>query len=129
MRFANEPLPRDVENAGDETGVEMAKITYIEYGGTRHEIDVPNGLTVMEGARDNNIPGIEADCGGCCACSTCHVYVDEAWVDKLPKKDVMEEDMLDFAWEPDVTRSRLTCQLTVTDQLDGLIVQMPKRQI
>ena len=129
MTFANEPLPRDVESAGDETGVEMAKITYIEYGGKRHEIDVPNGLTVMEGARDNNIPGIEADCGGCCACSTCHVYVDDEWVDKLPKKDVMEEDMLDFAWEPDVTRSRLTCQLTVTDQLDGLIVQMPKRQI
>lgn len=107
----------------------MAKITYIEFGGKRHEIEVSNGLTVMEGARDNNIPGIEADCGGCCACSTCHVYVDESWVNKLPEKDVMEEDMLDFAWEPDPVRSRLTCQLTVTDQLDGLIVQMPERQI
>ena len=107
----------------------MAKITYIEHGGTRHEIDVPNGFTVMEGARDNNIPGIEADCGGSCACSTCHVYVDESWVDRLPEKEAMEEDMLDFAWEPDLERSRLTCQLQVTDELDGLIVQMPEKQI
>lgn len=107
----------------------MAKITYIEHGGTRHEIDVPNGFTVMEGARDNNIPGIEADCGGSCACSTCHVYVDESWVDRLPEKEAMEEDMLDFAWEPDLERSRLTCQLLVTDELDGLIVQMPEKQI
>ncbi len=107
----------------------MAKITYIEYCGTRHEIDVPNGFTVMEGARDNNIPGIEADCGGSCACSTCHVYVDESWVDRLPEKEAMEEDMLDFAWEPDPERSRLTCQLRVTDDLDGLIVQMPEKQI
>ena len=107
----------------------MARITYIEFNGTRHEIDVPNGYTVMEGARDNNIAGIEADCGGSCACSTCHVYVDESWVDRLPEKDIMEEDMLDFAWEPDEVRSRLTCQLRVTDELDGLIVQMPERQI
>ena len=107
----------------------MAKITYIEYNGTRHVIDVPNGLTVMEGARDNNIPGIEADCGGSCACSTCHVYVDPSWVDRLPEKDFLEEDMLDFAWEPDPVRSRLTCQLRVSDKIDGLIVQMPEKQI
>ena len=107
----------------------MAKITYIEYSGMRHEVDVPNGFTVMEGARDNNIPGIEADCGGSCACSTCHVYVDESWVDRLPEKEAMEEDMLDFAWEPDPERSRLTCQLRVTDELDGLVVQMPEKQI
>ena len=107
----------------------MAKITYIEHSGARHEVDVPNGLTVMEGARDNGIPGIEADCGGACACSTCHVYVDPAWVEKLPEKDDMEEDMLDFAYEPDPERSRLTCQLKVTDDLDGLVVQMPERQI
>ncbi|MCY4006554.1 MAG: 2Fe-2S iron-sulfur cluster-binding protein [Rhodobacteraceae bacterium] len=106
----------------------MVKITYIEFGGQRHEIDVPKGLTVMEGARDNNIPGIDADCGGCCACSTCHVYVDESWVNRLPEKDVMEEDMLDFAFEPDPVRSRLTCQLTVTEELEGLIVQMPEKQ-
>jgi 2Fe-2S ferredoxin len=107
----------------------MAKITYIEFNGTRHEVEVPTGLTVMEGARDNNIPGIEADCGGACACSTCHVYVDPAWVDRLPAKDAMEEDMLDFAWEPDPERSRLTCQLRVGDELDGLVVQMPEKQI
>ena len=107
----------------------MAKITYIEHSGTRHEVDVANGLTVMEGARDNNIPGIEADCGGACACSTCHVYVAEEWVEKLPPKDDMEVDMLDFAFEPDETRSRLTCQVKVTDALDGLVVQMPEKQI
>ena len=107
----------------------MAKITYIENNGTEHVVEVANGLTVMEGARDNNIPGIEADCGGACACSTCHVYVDPDWVEKLPAKDDMEEDMLDLAYEPDAARSRLTCQLKVTDALDGLIVQMPEKQI
>lgn len=107
----------------------MAKITYIEHDGTKHEVEVPTGLTVMEGARDNNIPGIEADCGGACACSTCHVYVDADWVEKLPPRDDMEEDMLDFAFEPDPVRSRLTCQLKVSDELDGLVVQMPEKQI
>lgn len=107
----------------------MAKITYIEHNGTEHVVDVPTGLTVMEGARDNNIPGIEADCGGACACSTCHVYVDAAWVYKLPPRDDMEEDMLDFAYEPDPVRSRLTCQLKVSDALDGLVVTMPEKQI
>jgi len=107
----------------------MAKITYIEHNGTKHEVEVANGLTVMEGARDNNIPGIEADCGGACACSTCNVYGDQAWVEKRPAKDDMEEDMLDFAYEPDPERSRLTCQLKVTDELDGLVVQMPEKQI
>ena len=107
----------------------MAKISYIEYSGAKHIVEVANGLTVMEGARDNNIPGIEADCGGACACSTCHVYIDPAWVNKIPKKDDMEDDMLDFAYEPDPARSRLTCQLTVTDDLDGLVVQMPEKQI
>lgn len=107
----------------------MAKITYVEFGGTEHTVDVANGLTVMEGARDNNIPGIEADCGGACACSTCHVYVDADWVEKLDAKDDMEEDMLDFAFEPDPVRSRLTCQVKVTDALDGLKVFMPEKQI
>ena len=106
----------------------MAKITYIEYSGKKHEVEVANGLTVMEGARDNNIPGIEADCGGACACSTCHVYVDAAWAEKIPAKDAMEEDMLDFAWEPNEL-SRLTCQVKVTDELDGLVVQLPEKQI
>jgi 2Fe-2S ferredoxin len=106
----------------------MVKITYIEFGGTEHVVDVPEGLTVMEGARDNNIPGIEADCGGACACSTCHVYVDPGWIDNLPAKEAMEEDMLDFAYEPN-ENSRLTCQLKVTPALDGLIVRMPEKQI
>jgi len=107
----------------------MAKITYIEHNGTEHVIEVSNGLTVMEGARDNNVPGIEADCGGACACSTCHVYVDAAWADKLPAKDDMESDMLDFAWQPDAVRSRLTCQVKVSEDLDGLIVHLPEKQI
>ena len=107
----------------------MPKITYIEHNGTEHEIDVPNGLSVMEGAVRNLVPGIDADCGGACACSTCHVYVHPDWVAKLPERDDMEEDMLDFAYEPDPERSRLTCQLKVSDELDGLIVQMPEMQI
>lgn len=107
----------------------MAKITYVEFGGTEHTVEVANGLTVMEGARDNNIPGIEADCGGACACSTCHVYVDPAWVEKLAPMDDMEEDMLDFAFQPDMSRSRLTCQIKVSEQLDGLKVFMPEKQI
>ncbi|MFN3955431.1 MAG: 2Fe-2S iron-sulfur cluster-binding protein [Pararhodobacter sp.] len=107
----------------------MAKITYVEFNGTRHVVDVAPGLTVMEGARDNNIPGIEADCGGACACSTCHVYVAEDWIDRLPPRDPMEEDMLDFAYEPNPVRSRLTCQIKVSDALDGLVVQMPEKQI
>ncbi|WOI55652.1 2Fe-2S iron-sulfur cluster-binding protein [Palleronia sp. LCG004] len=107
----------------------MPKITYIEHGGTEHVVDVPVGLTVMEGARDNGIPGIEADCGGACACSTCHVYVAEEWVEKLPQRQDMEEDMLDFAYQPDPTRSRLTCQIKVTDDLEGLVVRMPEKQI
>ena len=107
----------------------MAKITYVEHNGTEHVVDVANGLTVMEGARDNNIPGIEADCGGACACSTCHVYVDPDWVEKVPAKDDMEGDMLDFAFEPDPATSRLTCQIKVTDALDGLRVKMPEKQI
>jgi len=107
----------------------MVKITYIEYGGTAHVVDVPAGRTVMEGARDNGLPGIEADCGGACACSTCHVYVHPDWVEKLPPIEDMEEDMLDFAHEPDPTRSRLTCQVKVSDELGGLIVEMPEKQI
>jgi len=120
---------RTREGGPAEERREMAKITYIEHNGTEHVVDVPNGLTVMEGARDNNIPGIEADCGGACACSTCHVYVHPDWVAKLPEIDPMEEDMLEFAYQPDPERSRLTCQLKVSDALDGLVVQMPEKQI
>ena len=105
----------------------MTKIVYIEHSGKSHSINVQNGLTVMEGAIQNNIPGIDADCGGSMACATCHVYVKEEWFDKLSKKEDGEEDMLDMAFEPNKF-SRLSCQLTVTDELDGLIVQLPSKQ-
>jgi 2Fe-2S ferredoxin len=105
----------------------MAKITYIEHGGAEHVIDVKSGLSVMEGAVKNNIPGIDADCGGACACATCHVYVDEAWSEKTGKPSAMEESMLDFAENVEPT-SRLSCQIKVTDLLDGLIVRMPESQ-
>ena len=105
----------------------MAKIKYIEHGGKEHEIDVPNGLTVMEGAIKNNIPGIDADCGGACACATCHVYVSQDWIEKLNPKEDTEEDMLDFAFDVK-ENSRLSCQISVTDELDGLIVNLPEKQ-
>ncbi|HWF75651.1 MAG TPA: 2Fe-2S iron-sulfur cluster-binding protein [Caulobacteraceae bacterium] len=105
----------------------MAKITYIEFNGTEHVVDVKNGLSVMEGAVKNNIPGIDADCGGACACATCHVYVDQAWIDKTGSQSAMEESMLDFA-ENVEDNSRLSCQIKVTDDLDGLVVRMPQSQ-
>jgi 2Fe-2S ferredoxin len=106
----------------------MIKITYVEHNGREHIVAVPKGATVMEGARDNGIPGIEADCGGACSCATCHAYVDPAWVGKLPAKQPMEEDMLDFAHEADPARSRLTCQIRVSEALEGLVLHMPERQ-
>jgi len=105
----------------------MPKITYIEHTGKSHSVEVPKELSVMEGAIQNNIPGIDADCGGSCACATCHVYVDEKWFNKLKKKDENEEDMLDMAYQPNKF-SRLSCQLVVSDELDGLIVRMPSKQ-
>jgi 2Fe-2S ferredoxin len=105
----------------------MAKITYIEHDGTEHTIDVKPGLSVMEGAVKNNIPGIDADCGGACACATCHVYVDEAWRAKTGTPTAMEESMLDFA-EGVEPNSRLSCQIKVSDTLDGLIVRLPESQ-
>ncbi|WP_412065670.1 2Fe-2S iron-sulfur cluster-binding protein [Rhizobium sp. SYY.PMSO] len=106
----------------------MTLIIYVLADGSRRDIDVEVGRSVMEGARDNDIPGIVADCGGACACSTCHVYVDGDWVGKLPAPDRIEQDMIEFAWEPDASRSRLTCQLKVSKDLDGLIVHVPERQ-
>ena len=105
----------------------MPKITYIEHNGKNHTIEVANGLSVMEGAVLNNIPGIDADCGGSMACATCHVYVKEDWFNRLPKKENGEEDMIDMAYEPNKF-SRLSCQITVSDEIDGLIVQLPKKQ-
>jgi len=106
----------------------MAKIKYIEHNGKEHEIDVSNGLSVMEGAVQNGIRGIDADCGGSMACATCHVYVKEDWFNKLPEKSEGEDDMLDQAYEPK-SISRLSCQITVSDELNGLIVHLPEKQI
>jgi ferredoxin, 2Fe-2S len=105
----------------------MAKITYVEFNGTPHVIDVQPGMTVMEGAVKNNVPGIDAECGGACACATCHVYVAPEWSEIVGKPSQMEEDMLDFA--ADVRpNSRLSCQIKVTAALDGLVVTTPARQ-
>ena len=106
----------------------MPKITYVENDGKSHTVEVENGLTVMEGAVQNNIPGIDADCGGGMACATCHVYVKEEWFDKINKKSEGEDDMLDQAFEPNKF-SRLSCQLIVSDELDGLVVTTPSKQI
>jgi len=105
----------------------MSKITYIESNGNSKTIDVENGLSVMEGAVQNNIPGIDADCGGGMACATCHVYVKEEWFNKLDKPEDAEQDMIDMAFEPK-KNSRLSCQLIVSDKLDGLVVTTPSKQ-
>tara|TARA_E500000331_G_C17182728_1_gene681245 strand:+ start:63 stop:383 length:321 start_codon:yes stop_codon:yes gene_type:complete len=105
----------------------MSKITYIENSGKTHTVDVKNGLTVMEGAIQNDIPGIDADCGGGMSCATCHVYVNEVWFDKMPKKEDGEDDMLDMAFEPNKF-SRLSCQIIVSDELEGLVVNLPAKQ-
>tara|TARA_B100002052_G_scaffold229361_1_gene211964 strand:- start:45 stop:365 length:321 start_codon:yes stop_codon:yes gene_type:complete len=106
----------------------MTKIKYIEHNGNQHEIDVANGLSVMEGAVQNDIPGIDADCGGGMACATCHVYVKEDWFNKLPAKAEGEDDMLDQAYEPRPS-SRLSCQIIVSDELNGLTVHLPEKQV
>ena len=106
----------------------MAKITYITHNNEKHTVEIQNGLTVMEGAVQNDIPGIDADCGGSMSCATCHVYVKEDWYDKLSKKEMGEDDMLDQAYEPN-SSSRLSCQIMVSDDLDGLSVHMPEKQV
>ena len=105
----------------------MPKITYKDNQGNSKTIEVAKSLSVMEGAIQNNIPGIDADCGGSMACATCHVYVEEKWLNKLPKAEEAEEDMIDMAFEPK-KNSRLSCQITVTDEIDGLVVTTPKKQ-
>ena len=105
----------------------MAKIHFVDHSGETRTIDVENGATVMEAAIRNAIPGIEAECGGACACSTCHVYIEEDWREKVGEPSPMEEDMLDFAYEVK-PNSRLSCQIKVTAELDGLVVRTPERQ-
>ena len=106
----------------------MAKITFKTHDDNSHVIEIQNGLSVMEGAIQNDIPGIDADCGGGMACATCHVYVNEEWLDKLPNKEDGEEDMLDMAFEPNKF-SRLSCQIIVSDELDGLVLNIPSKQV
>jgi ferredoxin, 2Fe-2S len=105
----------------------MAKITYVEFNGTKHVIDVQAGMSVMEGAVKNNVPGIDAECGGACACATCHVYVDPDWRAKTGEQGDLEASMLDIAYNPQ-PNSRLSCQIKVTEELDGLVVNMPASQ-
>lgn len=105
----------------------MPNVTYIEFNGAEHTVDVAEGLSVMEGAVQNLVPGIDGDCGGACACATCHVYIDPAWVAKTGTRDAMEQSMLDFASEVK-ENSRLSCQIKVTKELDGLILRMPENQ-
>ena len=105
----------------------MPKITYKNFQGNSKTIEVENGLSVMEGAIQNDIPGIDADCGGAMACATCHVYVEEKWLNKLPKAEEAEIDMIDMAYEPK-KNSRLSCQIIVSDELDGLEVATPEKQ-
>ena len=105
----------------------MTKITYKDFEGGSKTIEVENGLSVMEGAIQNEIPGIDADCGGSMACATCHVYVEENWLKKLPKAEDAENDMIDMAFEPK-KNSRLSCQIIVSNELDGLVVTTPEKQ-
>lgn len=105
----------------------MTKITFVSPDGTRYDVDAPNGSTAMENAIKNDVPGIEAECGGACACATCHVYVDEAWTEKIGEPEAMEEDMLDFAYDVR-PNSRLSCQIKIGDELDGLVLTVPERQ-
>lgn len=110
-----------------ESALPMPKITYIAHDGRENVVEAKVGLSVMENAVRNNVPGIDADCGGACACATCHVHVADDWMDAVGKPAPMEEDMLDFAFDVRPT-SRLSCQIKVTDDLDGLIVHVPERQ-
>ena len=105
----------------------MTKITYKNINGGSKTIEVENGLSVMEGAIQNDVPGIDADCGGSMACATCHVYVEEKWFNKLPKAEEAEVDMIDMAYEPK-KNSRLSCQIIVSDELEGLIITTPEKQ-
>ena len=105
----------------------MARIIYLENDGTRHAVEVPSGLTVMDGAKRYTIPGIDGDCGGACACATCHVYVEDGWFERLAPMEELEQAMLDFAFDVAPT-SRLSCQIKVDDSLEGLVVRTPARQ-
>jgi 2Fe-2S ferredoxin len=105
----------------------MAKITYVEFNGAEHVVEVAPGLSVMEGAKRNNVPGIDADCGGGCSCATCHVFVDPAWQERVGPRNGIEDATIEFA-DGVLPNSRLSCQIKVTEALDGLVVRMPQSQ-
>ncbi|MGB1867736.1 MAG: 2Fe-2S iron-sulfur cluster-binding protein [Porticoccaceae bacterium] len=105
----------------------MPKVTFIEASGGSHEVDLSNGISLMQGAVDNMIEGIVAECGGSCSCATCHCYIDESWVDKVDAPSEMEKDLLDCVTEPK-DNSRLSCQINISDALDGLVVHLPESQ-
>ncbi len=119
------PAIRFVRNRRGESS--MTRVTFIAFNGTPHEVEVPEGTTLMRAATDNNVPGIDGDCGGQCACATCHVFVDPAWIDRVGERNSNEEEMLNFAAELRDS-SRLACQITLTNALDGLVVEMPEGQ-
>ena len=105
----------------------MPRVIFVEYNGTRHEVDVAEGTSLMQAAVSNMVPGIEGDCGGLCACGTCHVYVPPEWLEKCGEPAELEQAILDFAFDVR-ENSRLGCQIAVTDALDGITVTMPERQ-
>ncbi len=105
----------------------MTKITFVEADGAEHVVDVPNGQSLMEAAVKHSVPGIDADCGGACACATCHVYVDQAWTAKIGEPSSIEQSMLEFADDVRIN-SRLSCQISISDELEGLVVRLPKSQ-
>ena len=106
----------------------MTRVTYIEFNGTEHEVDVPEGTSVMQGALDNMIEGIVGECGGGMACATCHCYVDDAWIDRVGTASEAEQDMLEFSASPTRATSRLSCQISISDELEGLVVHLPEKQ-
>jgi 2Fe-2S ferredoxin len=106
----------------------MPTITYIEFNGTEHVVHIAPGQSVMQGALNNDVRGIIGDCGGCCSCATCHVYVDPAWVDRVGEKGEVEAGLLEEVMDGQ-PNSRLSCQITLTDELDGLVVRLPARQV
>lgn len=106
----------------------MPKVTYIDHAGTETVVDAPAGFSVMEAAIENNVAGIDADCGGCLSCATCHVFVEDEWLAKLPPREDDELDMLDCTAEDSTDNSRLSCQIKITDELDGIRVRMPEHQ-
>jgi 2Fe-2S ferredoxin len=106
----------------------MAKIKFIEHNGSEHEVDADNGLTVMQAAVNNGVPGIVAECGGACSCATCHVKIDSDWYEKTPPPSDMENEMLEFAMDYEENASRLSCQIKISDELDGIVIRTPESQ-